>query len=105
VAAASALHDVFFHNQLVLRLSETPLSYAQQRLLEQPGAAERIAKLDSGLVASQAEQVLRAFHGSFGAAFSGILRLNVMLPIMIGVLVVLLLGNRKAKVSDIHTYD
>src|SRR5207249_7216022 len=39
VATASALHDALFHKQLVFRLSETPLSFAQQKLLEQPGAA------------------------------------------------------------------
>ena len=99
VATASALHDALFHKQLVFRLCETPLSFAQQKLLEQPGAAERIGQLDSGLVGSQAEQVRYAFHESFGAAFSGMLRLNVMLPITIGILVVLLLGNRKGRIS------
>ena len=95
VAAASALHDALFHKQLVLRLSETPLSLAQQKLLEQPGAAERIGQFESGFVGSQAEQVRDAFHESFEAAFSGMLRLNVLLPIAIGVLVVLLMGKAK----------
>src|SRR5262249_27011838 len=97
VAVASALDDALFHKQLVFRLSETRLSFAQQKLLEQPGAAERIGQLDSGLVGSQAEQVRHAFHESFEAAFSGMLRLNVILPITIVILVVLLLGNRKGK--------
>ena len=42
VAAASELHGAFFQRHLAFRLSETPLSFAQQKLLEQPGAAERI---------------------------------------------------------------
>ena len=99
VAAASALHDALFHKQLVFRLSETPLSFAQQKLLEQPGAAERIGQLESGLVGSQAEQVRHAFHESFEAAFSGMLHLNVILPVAIGILVVLLMGNRKGRIS------
>jgi MFS family permease len=94
VAAASALHSALFHRQLVFRLSGTPLSFAQQKLLEQPGAAERIGHIDSGLVASQVEQVLQAFHESFAAAFTGTLRLNVILPIAIAVLAMMLLEKK-----------
>ena len=95
VAAASALHRALFHRQLVFRLSETPLSLAQQKLLEQPGAAERIGQIDSGLVASQVEQVRQAFHESFVAAFTGTLRLNVILPIAIAILAMMLLGKKE----------
>src|SRR5437773_10124239 len=42
VSAASALHSALFQRQLVFSLSETPLSFPLQKLLEQPGAAERI---------------------------------------------------------------
>ena len=94
VAAASALHDTLFHRQLLIRLSETPLSLAQQRLLEQPGAAEHIVQLDSGFATSQAEQVRQAFHESFQAAFRGILQLNLILPIGIGILVLLLMRKK-----------
>src|SRR4030095_15865114 len=94
VAAASALHTAFFHRQLVFRLSGTPLSFAQQKLLEQPGAAERIGHIDSGLVASQVEQVLQAFHESFAAAFTRTLRLNVTLPIAIAILAMMLLEKK-----------
>jgi MFS family permease len=95
VAAASALHSALFHRQLVFRLSETPLSLAQQKVLEQPGAAERIGQIDSGLVASQAEHVLQAFHESFVAAFSGTLRLNVIMPIAIAILAMMLLKKKE----------
>jgi len=91
VSAASALHSALFHRQLVFRLSETPLSFAQQRLLEQPGAAERIGQIDSGLVTSQVEQIRQAFYESFVAAFTGTLRLNVILPIAIAILAMMLL--------------
>jgi EmrB/QacA subfamily drug resistance transporter len=91
VSAASALHSALFHRQLVFRLSETPLSFAQQKLLEQPGAAERIGQIDSGLITSQVEQVLHAFHESFAAAFTDTLRLNVTLPIAIAILAAMLL--------------
>jgi EmrB/QacA subfamily drug resistance transporter len=98
VAAASALHGAIFHRQLAFRLSETPLSLAQQKLLEQPGAAERISQLDSGVVASQVEQIRQAFHESFVAAYTGTLRLNVILPIAIAILAMMLLGkNDEAK--------
>lgn len=100
VAVASALHDALFHKQLVSRLSETPLSFAQQKILEQPGAAERIGQVESGLVGRQLEQVRQAFHESFEAAFSGMLRLNVIIPIAIGVLVVLLMGTGKGKIQN-----
>jgi hypothetical protein len=70
------------------------LSFAQQKLLEQPGAAERIGHIDSGLVASQVEQVLQAFHESFAAAFTGTLRLNVILPIAIAILAMMLLEKK-----------
>src|SRR5205085_10119081 len=94
VTAASALHSALFHRQLVSRLSETPLSFAQQKLLEQPGAAERIGQIDSGLVASQVEQVRQAFYESFSAAFTGTLRLNVILPIAIAILAMMLLEKK-----------
>jgi hypothetical protein len=94
VAAASALHSALFHRQLVFRLFETPLSFAQQKLLEQPGAAERIGQIDSGLVASQVEQVRQAFYESFATAFTGTLRLNVILPIAIAILAMMLLEKK-----------
>jgi hypothetical protein len=75
-------------------LSETPLSFAQQKLLEQPGAAERIGQIDSGLVASQVEQVRQAFYESFATAFTGTLRLNVILPIAIAILAMMLLEKK-----------
>ena len=96
VAAASALHNALFHRQLVFRLSETPLSLAQQKVLEQPGAAERIGQIETGLIASQAEHVRQAFHESFVAAFSSTLRLNVIMPIAIAILAMVLLKKRKA---------
>ena len=95
VAAASALHGALFQRQLVVRLSATPLSFAQQKILEQPGAAERIGKIDTGLVASQLEQVRQAFHQSFEAAFTGTLRLNIILPIAIAILVIMLMGKKE----------
>jgi EmrB/QacA subfamily drug resistance transporter len=95
VAAASALHNAIFRRQLVIRLSESPLSFAQQRLLEQPGAAERIRQIDSGLVARQVEQVRQAFHESFAAAFTGTLRLNVIMPIAIAILTMTLMMEKK----------
>jgi len=76
-------------------LSETPLSFAQQKLLEQPGAAERIGQIDSGLVASQVEQVRQAFYESFAAAFTGTLRLNVILPVAIAILAIMLLEKKE----------
>ena len=100
IAAASALHAALFHRQLVFRLAETPLSMTQQKLLEQPGAAERIGQIDSGLMANQAEQVRQAFHESFVAAFTGTLRLNVIFPIAIGILLVLLMGKRKGRIKN-----
>jgi len=63
--------------------------------LEQPGAAERIGQIDSGLVASQVEQVRQAFYESFVAAFTGTLRLNVILPIAIAILAMMLLEKKK----------
>ncbi len=95
VAAASALHGALFQRQLVVRLSATPLSFAQQKILEQPGAAERIGKIDTGLVASQVEQIRQAFHQSFEAAFTGTLRLNIILPIAIAILVIMLMGKKE----------
>jgi hypothetical protein len=100
IAAASALHATLFHRQLVFRLAETPLSVTQQKVLEQPGAAERIGQIDSGLMANQAEQVRQAFHESFAAAFTGTLRLTVILPIVTGVLVVLLMGRRNGRIKS-----
>ena len=96
VAAASALHNALFHHQLVFRLSETPLSLAQQKVLEQPGAAERIGQIDADWDASQVEQVRHVFHESFVAAFSGTLRLNVIIPIAIAILAMMLLEKKKA---------
>lgn len=95
VTAASALHSAIFSRQLAFKLSETPLSLAQQKLLQQPGAAERISQLDAGVVASQVEQIRRAFHESFAAAFTGTLRLNVILPIAIAILALRLLGKKE----------
>jgi EmrB/QacA subfamily drug resistance transporter len=95
VSAASALHSALFRRQLVFRLSETPLSFAQQKLLEQPGAAERIRQIDSGLLASQVEQVRQAFYESFAAAFTGTLRLNVIVPIAIAILTMMLMMGKK----------
>jgi EmrB/QacA subfamily drug resistance transporter len=94
IAVGSALHGAFFNSQLVARLSETPVSAAQQKLLEQPGAVERLTQLESGLMASQIEQVRMAFHESFAAAFANTLRLNVILPIAIAVLVIALMGRQ-----------
>lgn len=104
VAAASALHSALFSRQLALRLSETPLSLAQQKLLQQPGAAERLSQIDSGMVAGEVERIRQAFHESFAAAFTDTLRLNVILPIAIAILAILLLrkkeGIRNAPVGD-----
>jgi EmrB/QacA subfamily drug resistance transporter len=94
IAVGSALHGAFFNSQLVARLSETPVSAAQQKLLEQPGAVERLTQLESGLMASQIEQVRMAFHESFAAAFANTLRLNVILPIAIAVLVIVLMDDK-----------
>jgi EmrB/QacA subfamily drug resistance transporter len=94
IAVGSALHGAFFNSQLVARLSETPVSAAQQKLLQQPGAVERLTQLESGLMASQIEQVRMAFHESFAAAFANTLRLNVILPIAIAVLVIALMGRQ-----------
>ena len=94
IAVASALHGAFFNSQLVTRLSETTVSAAQQKLLEQPGAVERLRELESGLMASQIEQIRLAFHESFAAAFANTLRLNVILPIVIGGLVIALMDNK-----------
>jgi len=97
VAAASELHGAFFQRHLAFRLSETPLSFAQQKLLEQPGAAERIGNIDAGLITSQVELVRQAFHESFAAAFAGTLRLNLIWPIAIAILVAITLRSKKAK--------
>ena len=94
VAAASTLHGAFFQSQLAARLSETPVSAALQKLLEQPGAVERLRQLEGGLMASQIEQVRLAFHESFAAAFAHSLRLNVILPIAIAVLVIALMDDK-----------
>ena len=67
---------------------------ALQKLLEQPGAVDRLRQLESGLMASQIEQVRLAFHQSFAAAFAETLRLNVMLPIVIAVLVIALMNDK-----------
>jgi EmrB/QacA subfamily drug resistance transporter len=97
VAAASALHGALFHRHLVSRLSTTPLPVVQQKLLEQPGAVERIGQIDAGLMAGQVEQIRQAFHESFAAAFTGTLRLNLILPIAIAVVVITLMGQKKIK--------
>jgi MFS transporter, DHA2 family, methylenomycin A resistance protein len=94
VAAASALHGGLFQSHLVPRLSEIALPFAQKKLLEQPGAAERLGRIDSGMAASQVEQVRRAFHESFTAAFAGTLRMSIILPIAIAILVMMLLGKQ-----------
>jgi hypothetical protein len=95
VAVASALHGALFQSHLIPRLSKTALLFAQQKLLEQPGAAERIGQIDTGLAASQVEQVRQAFHESFTAAFTGTLRLSIILPIAIAILVVMLLQKKE----------
>jgi hypothetical protein len=95
VAAASALHGALFQSHLIPRLSKASLSFAQQKLLEQPGAAERIGQIDSGLAASQVEQVRQAFHQSFTAAFTGTLRFSMMLPIAIAILAMMLLEKKE----------
>ena len=59
------------------------MSATLQKLLEQPGAVERLRQLESGLIASQIAQVRMAFHESLAAAFTNTLRLNVILPIAI----------------------
>jgi len=105
VSAASALHSAIFRRQLIFRLSETPLSFAQQKLLEQPGAAERIRQIDSGLVASQVEQVRQAFYESFVAAFTGTLRLNVIVPIAIAILTMILMMGKKEGRKEMVTSD
>ena len=84
--AASVLHGALFESFLIPRLSKYSLSSAQLGFLEQPGAAERIGHIDSGLLASQIEQVRQAFHDSFNAAFIGTLRLSMLLPIGIALL-------------------
>jgi len=105
VSAASALHSALFRHQLVFRLSETPLSFAQQKLLEQPGAAERIRQIDSGLLASQVEQVRQAFYESFAAAFTGTLRLNVIVPIAIAILTMMLMMRNKEGTKQTPSMD
>jgi hypothetical protein len=95
VSGASALHSALFHRQLVFRLSETPLSVALQKLLEQPGAAERIKQIDSGLLPSQVEKIRQAFYESFVAAFTGTLRSNVIVPIAIAILTMMLMMGKK----------
>src|ERR1043165_2772857 len=104
VAAASALHAALFRSHLVPRLAETSLSPAQQKLLEQPGAVERIGQIDSGLLASQVEQVREAFHQSFTAAFSGTLRLSMIMPIAIAVVVMMFL-ERKERIQPSPAAD
>jgi hypothetical protein len=94
VVVASTLHGAFFQGELVTRLSETPLPSALRKILEQPGAIERLAHVESGLVTSQIEQIRLAFHESFAAAFADTLRLNVIFPIAIAVLVMVLLHGK-----------
>jgi len=94
VAVASTLHGAFFQGELVTRLSETPVPSALRKILEQPGAIERLAHVESGLVTSQIEQIRLAFHESFAAAFADTLRLNVIFPIAIAVLVMVLLHGK-----------
>jgi len=77
------------------------LSIAQQKLLEQPGASERIGQIDSGLIANQVEQVRQAFHESFATAFTGTLRLCLIFPIAIAVLVIVLMG--KGRRSELRS--
>lgn len=93
VAVASALHSVLFRHHLVPRLAQSSLSFAQQRLLEQPGAAERLSQF--GLSPAQIEPIRQAFHDSFHAAFAGNLRLSVLMPIaIIGLVILLMKGQR-----------
>jgi hypothetical protein len=65
-------------------------------VLEQPGAIQRLTHVESGLVASQIEQIRMAFHESFAAAFADTLRLNVIFPVAIAVLVMVLLHGKIA---------
>jgi hypothetical protein len=67
--------------------------------MEQPGAVERIRQIDSGLVTSQVEQVHQAFHESFVTAFTGTLRLNLIVPIAIAVLVIVLMGKGTGRIK------
>jgi hypothetical protein len=76
------------------------LSFAQQKLLEQPGAAEQIGKIDAGLITSQVELVRQAFHESVAAAFTGTLRLHLIWPIAIAILVAMTLRSKKAKTGS-----
>ena len=95
IAAGSLLHGALFHGHLASRLSAAPLPFAQQKLLEQPGAAERIGQIDVGLMPSQVEQVRQAFYESFAAAFTSTLRLNVIVPIAIAILTMMLMMGKK----------
>jgi hypothetical protein len=65
--------------------------------------AERIGHIDSGLVASQVEQVRQAFRESFNAAFTGTLRLSMTLPIAIALLVILLMNGKGKTKSDVRS--
>jgi hypothetical protein len=49
---------------------------------------------------SQVEQVRVAFHESFVAAFTGTLRLCLILPIAIAVLVILLMGRKEGRIKN-----
>jgi hypothetical protein len=97
VAAASALHSAIFRRQLVFRLSETPLSLAQQKLLEQPGAAERIRQIDSGWSRARWNKSVRHFTNRSSAAFTGTLRLNVIVPIAIAILTMMLMIRKEGR--------
>jgi hypothetical protein len=77
------------------------LSFAQQKLLEQPSAADRIGAIDAGMITSQVELVRQAFHESFAAAFAGTLRLNLIWPIAIAILVAITLKSKDAKKGHI----
>jgi EmrB/QacA subfamily drug resistance transporter len=93
VAAASALHGALFHRHLVFALSQASLKlpFAEQKLLERPGASEHITQFGSSLMPGQVDQVRQAFRDSFAAAFTGTLRLCVILPVIVALLILLLM--------------
>jgi EmrB/QacA subfamily drug resistance transporter len=101
VSAASALHGAFFTKHLTFAVSQNSLhlSLVQQKLLEQPGASQRVQQIVSGLMPIQVEQVQRAFHDSFAAAFTGTIRLCIVFPIAIALLVLLLM--RRERDTDV----
>jgi hypothetical protein len=57
------------------------------------------------LLASQVEQVRRAFYESFAAAFTGTLRLNVIVPIAIAILTMMLMMRKKEGTKQTPNMD